>query len=108
MLTIISDARGVFNGFPNAFGSFQDVFSDAIKVFVILASVINTISVSPIFAVKWKNKLEFCAAKNRFVVSCGSREGFTQGNHGCAKDISCTLISVVNNNMKVGNCNVKG
>jgi len=107
MLTKIFDAWGILDGIPKVLGSVQDVLFDAIKVVMSQTCVINTVSILPVFPVKSKNKLEFCAAKDGFVVFF-TREGFTQSNKNSANDVACTLVTIVNNNMKVVNRDVKG
>jgi hypothetical protein len=107
MLTIISDAWGVDDGIPEVFGAVQNVLFDLVKVMMIQTIVFNTVSILPIFSVKSKNKLEFGAAKDGFVVLCCTREGFTQSNKNSANDVACTLVSVVNNNMKIVDSDVQ-
>jgi len=107
MITIILDAWGVNDGIPEVFDTVQDVVFDRVKVMMFQTIVFNTVSILPIFSVKSKNKLEFGAAKDGFVVSCRTREGFTQSNQNSANDVACTLVSVVNHNMKVIDSDVK-
>jgi hypothetical protein len=107
MLTIIFYAWSVFDHTPKVLGAVQDGLFDAVKVIVFQTIVICTFSVLPIISVKLKNKLEFCAAKDGFVVFCFTREGFTQRNKNSANYVSCTLVSSVNNNMKVVDSDVK-